>query len=89
MLIQFVKMIQFSRLVKAEGRLWEFNFRKVKSPGDDLLNVNVCDERGNRIFFSMEKKETDWRIAPGEVPRWIIQNENHLNEAVADELRNW
>ena len=28
--MQFEKMIQFSRLVKAEGRLREYNFRKIK-----------------------------------------------------------
>ena len=87
--IQFVKMIQFSRLVKADGRLREFNFRKVKNPDQDSFSVNVCTERGDRIVFGMQKKENDWRIIPDQLPYWIIQNEINLDEAIKDELRNW
>jgi len=89
MRIQFVRMIQFTRLVKADGRLREFNFRKVKKPGEELFSVNVCTERGDRIVFSMQKKENDWMIIPDQLPRWIIQHENNLDEAIKDELRNW
>lgn len=87
--MQFVKMIQFTRLVKAEGRLREFNFRKVKSPEEETFSVNVCDERGDRIFFNMQKKENAWTIIPGELPNWVLQNENNLNETIEDELRKW
>lgn len=87
--MQFVKMIQFSRLVKSEGRLREFNFRKIKSPGEELFSVNVCNERGDRIAFNMQKKDNGWRIQPAELPKWILQNETNLNEAIEDELRNW
>jgi hypothetical protein len=86
--IRFVRMVQFTRLVKAEGRLREFNFRKVKNPDEEFFHVNVCNERGDRIFFSMQKKESDWRIIPDELPEWISQNEIHFNEAIEDELRN-
>ena len=87
--MQFVKMIQFSRLVKAEGRLREYNFRKIKSPDGEMFSVNVCNERGDRITFNMQKKDNGWRIQPGEIPKWILQNETNLNEAIEDELRNW
>ena len=53
----FVKLIQFTRLVKAEGRLREFNFRKVKTPDEEVFSVNVCTERGDRIVFTMQKNE--------------------------------
>lgn len=87
--LQFVRMIQFTRLVKAEGRLREFNFRKVKTPEEELFSVNVCNERGDRINFSMQKQEDAWRIIPGQLPQWILQNENYLDEGIKDELRKW
>ena len=87
--LEFVRMIQFTRLVKADGRLREFNFRKVKSPDEELFDVNVCNERGDRIIFSMHKKEDAWRIIPGQLPQWILQNENSLDESIKNELVNW
>ena len=37
MQIQFTKNIQFTRLVKADGRLREFNFRKYRGDEGELL----------------------------------------------------
>ena len=87
--MRFVKMIQFTRLVKAEGRLREFNFRKLKSPDEDIFSVNVCTERGDRIVFNMQRKENDWKITSSQIPGWILQNETSLSEAIGNELRNW
>lgn len=87
--IRFVRLVQFTRLVKAEGRLREFNFRKIKSPDEEVFSVNVCNERGDRIFFNMQKQESNWRIIPDELPKWISQNETILNQTIEDELRNW
>ena len=86
--MQFVRMIQFTRLVKADGRLREFNFRKIKSPDKELFDVNVCNDRGDRIIFTMQKKEDNWRIIPGQLPQWILQNEKNLDEGIKDELVN-
>jgi hypothetical protein len=88
MQVQFVRMIQFTRLVKADGRLREFNFRKVKSPDEELFSVNVCTDRGDRIVFNMQKKESSWRIVSGQLPQWILQNENNLDEGIKDELKS-
>ena len=87
--VQFVKMVQFTLLVKAEGRRREFNFRKLKSPDEELFNVNVCNDRGDRIVFNMQKKEDAWRIIPGQLPQWILQTENNLDEGIKKELVNW
>jgi hypothetical protein len=81
-------MIQFTRLVKAEGRLREFNFRKLRGEDEGLFSVNVCNERGDRILFNMEKKDNNWRIQATELPKWIIQNEKLLDEVIEDELKN-
>ncbi|MEO6610898.1 MAG: hypothetical protein ABIT05_11160 [Chitinophagaceae bacterium] len=88
-MIQFEKMVQFTRLVKMEGRLREFNFRKMRNTDEELFSVNVCNERGDRILFNMQKKDNGWRIQSTELPKWILQNEGRLNEAIEDELKNW
>ena len=84
----FVKMIQFTTLVKAEDRLREFNFRKIKGTDEEMFSVNVCTERGDRIIFNMQKKDNTWKIVPGQVPQWILQTENKLNEVIEEEIRN-
>ncbi len=87
--MQFVRMVQFTRLVKLNGRLREFNFRKLKSPDEELFTVNVCNDRGDRIIFGMKKKDNAWRIVADKVPEWIAQGEQDLGVAVDDELQNW
>ena len=60
--IQFVKNIQFSKLIKAEGRLREFNFRKTGTGNDEKCSVDTVDDRGNRIIFSMSKEGGTWKL---------------------------
>jgi hypothetical protein len=77
--------------VKVNGRLREFNFRKLKSP-DDLFTVNVCNDRGDRIIFGMKKNNNNWEIQAAEtkLPDWITQGEGELGYAIDDELQqNW
>jgi hypothetical protein len=82
-------MVQFTRLVKVEGRLREFNFRKLKRPDEELFSVDVCNERGDRILFNMQKQENGWKIRSGELPKWIALNEKKLHDVIEDELKNW
>jgi len=86
--IRFVKAVQFTRLIKAGGRLREFNFRKINSPGVELFNINVCDDRGDRIIFMMKKEQNDWRLETQSVPAWIIQNESEFHNVIEEELHN-
>lgn len=90
-LMQFVKMVQFTRLVKAEGQLREFNFRKLSTSIDPLFSVNVCNERGDRIIFNIVKKDNNWKIQADEIPKWIMQSETNLGAVIEDELSsgNW
>ena len=87
--MQFVRMVQFTRLVKINGRLREFNFRKLKSPAEDLFSVNVVNDRGDRILFNMTRADSGWRITPDKLPDWILQGEQELGQAVDEELQNW
>jgi hypothetical protein len=88
MQIQFTKNIQFTKLVKAEGRLREFNFRKYRGQGDEwLFSVDVVDDRGNRIIFKMKKEDTGWKVLPGQWPAWIFSNEKNFNDLIEEELK--
>ena len=88
MRIEVKKNIHFTKLVKVNGRLKEFNFRKMKSGDDDAFSVDVSDDRGNRIMFQMNKDGNAWHIANGSLPLWIMEQESKLNELIEEELKN-
>lgn len=89
MQIQFIKAVQFSLLIKVDGRLREFNFRKIRNTEEESLAVNVCNERGDRIFFNMKKQESGWEFSPSNLPLWIDQNKKIIRQAAEDELTKW
>jgi hypothetical protein len=82
-----IKNIQFSKLIKAEGRLREFNFRKSNPNGEVLFVVDVTDDRSNRIIFQMQKENDLWKIQPQLLPDWILKYESQFHELIEDELR--
>jgi hypothetical protein len=81
-----IKNIQFTRLIKVQGYLKEFNFRKSNPSLQGKLSVDTIDERGNRIMFFMEKADIGWHIVPQELPKWIPELETNFNEAIQEEL---
>ncbi len=89
--MQFVRMVQFTRLVKVSGQLREFNFRKINRSVFPLFSVNVCTERGDRIIFDIEKNDNAWKIQTPDVPQWISQAQESIGVAIEDELSsgNW
>ena len=86
MQIRFIKNIQFTRLVKADGRLREFNFRKLKGEPKETFSVDVVDDRGNRILFRMEKENSNWRFAGQSLPQWVVEHEDALHKIIEEEL---
>jgi len=60
----------------------------MKGPQEELFSVDVSDDRGNRIMFQMQKDGNAWKITDQEVPKWILENDDKLNEAIEEELRN-
>lgn len=86
--MQFVKNIQFTRLIKAEGRLREFNFRKMTILQETLFSVDVVDDRGNRIMFRMQRNDADWQIMPQPLPAWVQDQEKVLSEMIKEELNS-
>jgi hypothetical protein len=85
----FTKNVQFSRLVKADGMLREFNFRRHSDQrGGILFSVDVCDLRNNRIAFKMQHKETTWKIINTPLPEWVLTNEHVLHQLIEEEMKN-
>jgi hypothetical protein len=62
--------IQFTKLIKIDGRQREFNFRKRTSHEYD---VDTSDERGNRIMFKLVKMEDNWTMQSDNTTGWLIQ----------------
>ena len=87
--IHFTKVVHFTRLIKAGGRLREFNFRKLRQGDEDIFSVDTVDDRGNRILFHMKKDSaTSWTINTQLVlPVWITENEAKLREQIEEELQ--
>ena len=89
MITNFVKAVTFTRLIKAGGRLREFNFRKFKKEDQELFSVDTVDDRGDRILFRMQRSGNNhWSITQMEPPTWIRENEGVLDEAIETELHN-
>lgn len=75
----FNKIVHFTRLVKTEGRLREFNFRKNISAGENTYDVDTADDRGNRLFFRLIKDGTEWSLTYKQpLPEWITRNQEQL-----------
>lgn len=89
MQVHFTKVVHFTRLIKAGGRLREFNFRKLRQLDEEMFSVDTGDDRGNRILFYMTKGENgNWSIAQNQpLPVWITENEDKFREQIGDELQ--
>jgi len=85
--LKFIKNIQFTKLIKVDGKLKEFNFRKPNGRKEGLFTVDVIDDRGNRIIFNMENISDHWKIIPGELPLWITGAEGTLEEIIEEEFK--
>ena len=89
MQFKFTRNIQFTKLIKANGRLKEFNFRKLNDHKEGMFTVDVVDERDARIFFSIQKADGGWKIVTqAQLPIWVTENEQAYNEVIEEELKN-
>ena len=83
-----IRNIQFTKLLKADGRFREFNFRKSANDGQIIFNVDVTDDRSTRIFFRMHKEDSVWKIQSQDLPIWVIKNETNLCQLIESELQS-
>lgn len=86
--IQFTRNIQFTKLLKADGRLKEFNFRKINGIKEGIFTVDVSDDRGNRILFRVQKEDGGWKIVQQRLPQWVWENENNFHDCIEQELQH-
>ena len=83
----FAKNIQFSKLIKANGKLKEFNFLKINVQQESVFTVDVVDERDSRVFFNIKKVDNSWRIIELPLPKWILENESTISEIIEEEIK--
>ena len=86
MKLTFVRNIQFTKLIKIDGRLKEFNFRKPNFNERSNFSVDTIDQYGERIIFHMKHSEQGWKIITGELPKWITDQEETFDELIKTEL---
>jgi hypothetical protein len=73
--------ITFTLLIKINGRLREFNFRK---RADLNYDTDTNDERGNRYMFRMIKENETWKIKGQELPKWLLESDAFIHEALVN-----
>ena len=79
----------FSKLIKAGGQLREFNFKLASLNDESRYIVDVPDDKGGRIMFSIYKNVNhEWQIAAQLMPMWIHEAENILGEAIEENKVN-
>jgi hypothetical protein len=78
--------LQFTKLIKAEGRLREFNFTRHTVLGDTFFTVDVVDDRGNRIIFRMQRSGNGWSITNPDLPDWVLHSESFLQQFIEEEM---
>jgi len=75
----------FSKLIKAGGQLREFNFKLASLNDDGRYVVDVPDDKGGRIVFSIYRNaDSEWKIAAQLMPMWIHEAEYVLGEAIRE-----
>jgi hypothetical protein len=71
--------IAFTVLIKINGRLREFNFRRRNAT---LYDVDTNDERGERYFFRAENVQERWSVAGVNLPAWVSEGETVIAETL-------
>jgi hypothetical protein len=75
----------FSKIIKAGERLREFNFRQTYINDDSRYTVDVPDDKGNRIIFSIYRNaESEWKVAAQLMPIWVHNAEADLAIAIQE-----
>jgi hypothetical protein len=75
----------FSKLIKAGDKLREFNFRQTYLNDNSRYSVDVPDDKGNRIMFSIYKNaDAEWKVAAQLMPIWVHNAEPDLAVAIEE-----
>jgi len=75
----------FSKVIKAGDKLREFNFRQTNLNDESRYTVDVPDDKGNRILFSIYKNaDAEWKVAAQLMPMWVHNAEMELASAIEE-----
>jgi hypothetical protein len=86
----FTKTVQFTKIIKTGDKLREFNFTRFAGAIEDIFDVDVVDDRNNRILFKIRRETESWRIVPKNstpLPEWIMNVEAQLHDILVEELK--
>jgi len=87
MQFDFKKNLQFTKLIKTDGRLREFNFRKLGGDRKGCFTIDVTDNNGSRLMFQAKKEGESWKIEEKKnLPEWVLQNEAVFHKLIEEEL---
>jgi len=79
----------FSKLIKAGDKLREFNFRQTYLNDDSRYTVDVPDDKGNRIMFSIYRNaDAEWKVSAQLMPMWVHNAETDLAKAIEENNEN-
>ena len=76
------KNVQFTKLIKAGGRLREFNFRKSNSISGLIFTVDVADHHDIRHYLIFRKDGSNWSLESKDIASWIEEVMPQIREAV-------
>jgi hypothetical protein len=75
----------FSKVIKAGDKLREFNFRQTNLNDDSRYTIDVPDDKGNRITFSIYRNaDAEWKVAAQLMPIWVHNAEQELAVAIEE-----
>ena len=78
--------IAFSRVLKMNGRVWEFNFRKL--PGEpNAFHTDFTDAKDARVqFILFLDTDGSWKIKGALVPAWILKEITALTNVIEEQV---
>lgn len=72
--------VAFTIVIKINGRLKEFNFRK---RNNGLYDGNTNDEYSIRYYFQLQKEDPGgWQLSGQNLPPWVVNNQPVIVEAL-------
>lgn len=81
--------LQFTKILKADGKLREFNFTKQARLRQPLVfSVDVTDNNFHRVYFDMLKENNNWKIKQQQIPSWVLENEPQLHSVIEEQMKD-
>jgi len=76
-------MERFNKEIEVGTETRVFEFTRMKNVNGVKFFITSKDENKKPISFSLQKKESDWKLMPGSL-RWLYDIESQLSDAIID-----